>query len=339
MHELFGLVKVFDELVDIDKGITRTRCDTTTTAWSEQIWIFTFFRSHRRHDSTFASNLFFIHLHILKGRIVGHTRNHLEQIFHWAHILYLIQLIDEIVEIKGVFPHLFSHFKGFLLIVFLGSFLNQSQHISHTENTACHTVRVEGFNVGNLFTSTSEFDWFSCDMTNRKGRTTTSVPINLSKDNPSHFQLSIKLTRNIGRFLTNHGINHEENFVWLSQCFHVTKLIHQKLINLQTTCRINQDIVIMISLGLFQTLTNNLNSWNLCSKSENRNVNLLSQCFQLVNSCGTIDVGRNHQRTSILFFFEFVGKFSSEGCFTSPLQTNHHDNSWDFWRFDDFSSV
>ena len=44
----------------------------------------------------------------------------------------------------------------------------------------------------------------------------TGKPINLGKDDPSHFQLSIKLTRNIGRFLTNHGINHEENFVWLS---------------------------------------------------------------------------------------------------------------------------
>ncbi|COF30822.1 Uncharacterised protein [Streptococcus pneumoniae] len=178
---------------------------------------------------------------------------------------------------------------------------------------------MEGFDICNFFTCTSELDWFSSDVTNRQSSTTTSIAINLGKDDPSHFQLSIKLTRNIGCFLTNHSINDKQDFIWLSQCFHITKLIHEELINLQTTRSINQDIVVMISLGLLQTLTYNLNSWYFCSKCKDRHINLLSQGLKLINSSWTINIRRNHQRTSIFFFLEFVGQFTSKGCFTSPL--------------------
>ncbi|CAG5952527.1 Uncharacterised protein [Streptococcus pneumoniae] len=185
---------------------------------------------------------------------------------------------------------------------------------------------MEGFNVRNLFTCTSELDWFSSNVTNRQSSTTTSIAINLGKDDPSHFQLSIKLTRNIGCFLTNHSINDKQDFIWLSQCFHITKLIHEELINLQTTRSINQDIVVMISLGLLQTLTYNLNSWYFCSKCKDRHINLLSQGLKLVNGSWTINIRRNHQRTGIFFLLEFVSQLTCKSCFTSSLQTNHHDD-------------
>ena len=190
---------------------------------------------------------------------------------------------------------------------------------------------MEGFDICNFFTSTSEFDWFSSDVTNRKGRTTTSITVNLCKDDTSHFQLSVKFTRNVCCFLTDHGIDDQENLIWLSKCFNVTELIHEKFVNLQTTCRIDQNIVVMVSFCLLQTLANNLHCRNFSPKSKDRNINLLSQCFELVDGRRTIDVGCNHQGTSILFLFKFVSKFTCKSCFTSPLQTDHHDNGWDFW--------
>ena len=55
----------------------------------------------------------FIHSSYFEGPVVSHTWNHLEQVFHWSHVLNLIQLIDRIIEVKGVFAHLLSHFKCF----------------------------------------------------------------------------------------------------------------------------------------------------------------------------------------------------------------------------------
>ena len=103
----------------------------------------------------------------LKGWIVGHTWNHLEQVFHWSHVLNLIQLINEIVEVKGVFRIFSAISRAFCSSYSLRSFLNQREHIPHTKDTARHTVWMEGFDIRDFFTCTSELDWFSSDVTNR----------------------------------------------------------------------------------------------------------------------------------------------------------------------------
>ena len=119
----------------------------------------------------------------------------------------------------------------------------------------------------------------------------------------------------------------------MSKIFDITQLFHEGFVNLQTTSRINQDIVIFISTRLFQTISDDLNCWSLCSHIKNRNIDLLSQSFQLINGCWTIDICSNHHWTSFLFFNQFISQFTCKGCFTSPLKTNHHNDSWNLWRF------
>ncbi len=110
---------------------------------------------------------------------------------------------------------------------------------------------MEGFNICDFFTSTGEFDWLTSNVTDRQGCTTTCITVNLGQNHTSNSQLIIELTRNVGSFLTNHGIDDQEDFVWLSKLFDFSQFGHKGLVNLQTTGRINQNVVIMISFGLF----------------------------------------------------------------------------------------
>ena len=122
----------------------------------------------------------------------------------------------------------------------------------------------------------------------------------------------------------------------MSKVLDIMQLLHESLVNLQTTSRINQDIVILIGTRLFQTIFDNLNCWCLCSHIKNRNIDLLPQSFQLINGCWTIDVRRNHHWTGFLFLNQLISQFTSKGCLTSPLETNHHNDCWNLWRFFNF---
>ena len=122
----------------------------------------------------------------------------------------------------------------------------------------------------------------------------------------------------------------------MNKILNIMQLLHESLVNLQTTSRINQDIVILIGTRLFQTISDNLNRRCLCTHIKNRNIDLLSQSLQLVNGCWTIDIRSNHHRTGFLFFNQLISQFTSKGCFTSPLKTNHHNDCWNLWRFLNF---
>ena len=122
----------------------------------------------------------------------------------------------------------------------------------------------------------------------------------------------------------------------MSKILNIMQFLHESLVNLQTTSRINQDIVILIGTRLFQTIIDNLNCWCLCSHIKNRNIDLLPQSLQLINGCWTIDVRRNHHWTGFLFLNQLISQFTSKGCLTSPLETNHHNDCWNLWRFLNF---
>ena len=124
----------------------------------------------------------------------------------------------------------------------------------------------------------------------------------------------------------------------MSKILNIMQFLHESLVNLQTTSRINQDIVILIGTRLFQTIFDNLNCWCLCSHIKNRNIDLLPQSLQLINGCWTIDVRRNHHWTGFLFLDQLISQFTSKGCLTSPLETNHHNDCWNLWRFLNFRS-
>ena len=165
---------------------------------------------------------------------------------------------------------------------------------------------MESLNICDFLTSTCKFNWLTSNLTNRESCTTTCVTVNFSKNNTCDIQLFIELLGNISSFLTNHAINNQEDFVWMGEILDITQLLHEGFVNLQTTRRINQDIVIFIGTRLFQTIFDNLNRWCLCSHIKNRNINLLAQGLQLVNGCWTIDIRRNHHWASFLFFNQLI---------------------------------
>ena len=65
----------------------------------------------------------------------------------------------------------------------------------------------------------------------------------------------------------------------------------------------------------------------------NRNINLLSQNFQLFDSCRTIYVTSYQQRLTVFLRLEHTSQLTREGSLTRTLQTRHQNNSRTILQF------
>ena len=187
---------------------------------------------------------------------------------------------------------------------------------------------MEDVEILHLFTFTNKLDRLASNGSNRHGRPTTSIAIQLGQDNPSDVQLVVKALRRFNRVLTSHGINDQQNFIWLCQVLDVDQLIHQLLVNLQPSSRIDDYIVVMILLGLFHPVSNDVNGIFFGTFFKNRHANLISNLLQLRNCGWSVNVGRNKHWPGVFFVFQTQCQLTGRRRFTGTLQPDHHDYSW-----------
>ena len=94
---------------------------------------------------------------------------------------------------------------------------------------------------------------------------------------------------------------------------------------MQTTCGIDKYQIMPVLAGKVYASLGNLDRIAL-SHVKNRDAELRTNYFQLIDRGRTVYVTRDEQGTSLLLFFEQTSEFGAVGRFTGALQTNHHDN-------------
>ena len=94
---------------------------------------------------------------------------------------------------------------------------------------------------------------------------------------------------------------------------------------MQTAGGVDKHHVIVVGLGVFNSLAGNFHGAYLITQRENCNIQLLAQHLQLLDGGRTVNIGGNQQRT-FMFILIDVSNFSNRGGLTGALQTGHHDN-------------
>ena len=187
---------------------------------------------------------------------------------------------------------------------------------------------MEDVEILHLFTFTDKLDWLASNGSNRHGRPTTSIAIQLGQDDPRDVQLVVKALRRFDRVLTSHGINNQQNFVWLNQLLDVDQLIHQLFVNLQPPSRIDDYIVVMILLGLCHPVSNDINGIFFGSFFKYRHANLVSNLLQLRNCGWSVNIGRDKHWSGVFFVFQTQCQLTGRRRFTGTLQPDHHNYGW-----------
>ena len=90
----------------------------------------------------------------------AHSGDHRSKVLDVTHLLDILDLLEEVVEVKFVFLDLLLNALCLFLVVNLLSTFRKLDDISHSEDSVSHTLGVEFLDILELFARTHIFDRF-----------------------------------------------------------------------------------------------------------------------------------------------------------------------------------
>ena len=177
-----------------------------------------------------------------------------------------------------------------------------------------------------LLARTHKLDRLGDDSAYRQGSTTAGVTVQLGQHHTVEVQTVVELLGGVDCILTRHRVDHKERLVGLNSLLQGCYLIHHLLIDGQTTGSIDDDYIIVLGLGLTNSMLGNLNHILVVRLAIDWNAYRLAHHVQLLDSSRTVDVAGHQQRTLVLTIFQHLGKLTREGGLTRTLQTRHQND-------------
>ena len=130
---------------------------------------------------------------------------------------------------------------------------------------------MEKLNHVKLFTRTDELDGLACHIAYRKCGTAARVTVHFCEDNARNVQKLIKSLCDVDSLLTCHGIDCQKDLCGFYLRLDVGKLLHQNLIDLESTRGIDKYKVVAIFFGLGNALLGDLYGRNLVPERKHGN--------------------------------------------------------------------
>src|SRR5581483_10926092 len=134
------------------------------------------------------------------------------------------------------------------------------------------------------------------DGTNGEGCTTPGIAVHIGQHHTGERDGLIKVFGNTHRFLTGHGIGYQQDLAWLHAVANVDNLFHHALVDIETTGCIEDNHVTCLLLRIRNRVYADIDGIGSHWLRIDRYVYLLTQCFDLVDSCRTIHICCNHHR-------------------------------------------
>ncbi len=288
----------------------------TGSTCNEYIRVATLFFGHRLDNGFDGFKGIITDVHIFDG--LAHTRDHGHQVFDITHFFHLLQLRVKILEVELVLANLLVEALSFFLIKHLLGFLYQRNHIAHAEDTAGHTVGIEGINSFHLFACTYKLNRFFYYGTNRERRPTARIAVQLGKHHARKVQAVVEGLGGIDGILSRHGIYYKEDFLRIKGFFYSRNLLHHFLIYSQASGSIHNHNLFVGSFGMLQCILGNLHRIFIVGFGIYFHADLLAQYFELLDGRRAIHVAGSEEYLAVLFF-EIVGQLARKGRFTGTL--------------------
>ena len=283
-----------------------------------------FLGRHTQDDGLDVLEGIVVDVHVLDG--LAHPRYHAGQVLQAAHLLNLLNLAVEVVEVKLVLLYLPLQPACLLLIILRLSAFHQRHDVTHAQDAVCHSAGVEGVEGIHLLARTHEHDGFVHDASDAQGSTASGVTIQLGEDDASIVKAVVELLGRIDSILTRHGIHHEENLVGLHRIAEVLNLLHQLLVHSLPTSGIDDEHIESLSLGMLYGITGNAHRVGGTLLEMDRHPNLFAQDTQLFHGSRAEGVAGSQQRIAVLLLAQELSQLAAHGRLARTIQTSHQDN-------------
>ena len=152
-----------------------------------------------------------------------------------------------------------------------------------------------------LFAHTDEFQRAARHRLDGECRAAARIAVQLRHDDAIQTERGVECLGDVHGFLSCHGIHDEENLMRLYFRLDVAQLLHERLINLQTPCRINDDNIVGVGGRMCDCRTRNGDGVLLPLRKDGH-IDLAANDLKLLDGSGTIDIVGNEQRTLALLF-------------------------------------
>src|ERR1019366_1259613 len=127
-------------------------------------------------------------------------------------------------------------------------------------------------------------------------------------------------------FLAGGGIQHEQNFRRLHEVAQPHELLHERLVNLQTSGGVEDQNIAIVRFRKIQSLARNFQNVRFAALEKNRNFNLFAERLELVHRGGTINVRRHEQRLTALFLQQ-LREFAGRSRFAGAVQADQQNRA------------
>ena len=260
---------------------------------------------------------------------LGHPGQHPEQFAQGAHLLDRLHLFEELLESEGVTTgDLVGHALGLVGVECTLRLLDEREHVAHVEDAGGHAIGVEDLEVLHLLPDRGEHDRGPGGLAHGQGRTTACITIELGENHPVDAHAVLEGRRGLHRVLSDHGVDHKEQFVGLDGVPDGLGLPHQLLIDGQPASSVDDDHVVQRAFGLGQGVPGHLHRVTDAVarlRGVRRHPSPLSHDLQLVDGVRPLEVG-GHQHRSVALIREVLGQLAGQCGLTGALQAQQHDH-------------
>ena len=283
-----------------------------------------FARRHALYDGFNALEGVVVDVYVLDG--LAHAGNHAGQVLQVAHLLYLLDLRHEVVEVELVFRDFLLQPACFLFVILFLRLLHERHDVAHAEDAVGHARGVELVDGLHLFARTDEFDGLVHHRADGEGRAAAGVAVQFGEHHAVEVQPVVELLCRVHGVLSRHGVHHEERFVRLYGVLDGGDFLHHLFVHGQSSGGVDDDYVVAFGLGLLDGILRDGHGVLAVRFAVYGYADLFAQHFQLFDGGGAVDVAGCQQRVLVLLVLQHQGELAREGGLSRAVEARHEDD-------------
>ena len=257
---------------------------------------------------------------------LAHARDHRGEVLQVAHLLDLLNLGDEVVEVELVLDELLLQPARLLLVELLLRPLHERHDVAHAEDAVGHALRVEDLQRIHLLAAGDKLQRFVHHRADRDRRTAARVAVELREHHAVEVEPFVELARRVHGILTRHGVDDEERLRRLDRRLDGRDLLHHRLVDGQTSRRIDDHDVESVLAGIPDGVLRDLHGVFVPLLGVDLDADLAAEDLQLVDGRRTVDVARNEQHLTSLLRLDVGRELAREGRLARALETGDEDD-------------
>ena len=183
---------------------------------------------------------------------------------------------------------------------------------------------MEGLDLVELFAGADEFDGLAGHGLDGKGRAASGVAVKLGEHDAGNIEIFVKGLRRADGVLTGHCVDHEQNFVRVDRGLDGLKLVHERFVDVQAACRVEEDHVVAVAHSMGDGCLCDVNRVRLTHLKDG-NPELFADNLQLPDGSRPVNVAGREQRIFVLLFKQAC-ELCAVGRLARALQADQHDD-------------